>query len=64
VVVPPITPIQELARMMLDAHIHRIIVADERGRPIGIISSTDILAAVAYTAGCRKEEPLEAIACR
>ncbi len=43
----PSTRIGELARMMIDAHIHRTIVVDEKGRPIGIVSSTDILAAVA-----------------
>jgi CBS domain-containing membrane protein len=41
------TPITELARMMLDAHIHRVIVLDERGHPTGIVTSTDLLAAVA-----------------
>jgi CBS domain-containing protein len=40
------TGIVELARMMLDAGIHRIIVVDERQSPIGIVSTTDILAAV------------------
>jgi CBS domain-containing protein len=44
----PATPISQLARNMLDAHIHRIIVVDAQRRPIGIITSTDILAAVAY----------------
>jgi CBS-domain-containing membrane protein len=43
----PAARIDELARMMLDAHIHRLIVVDERGRPVGVISSTDVLAAVA-----------------
>jgi CBS-domain-containing membrane protein len=43
----PSTGIAELARMMIDAHIHRVIVVDAEGRPIGVISSTDILAAVA-----------------
>ncbi len=47
VTVPPQTPIQQLARMMIDAHIHRLIVVDKDERPIGIVSSTDILAAVA-----------------
>jgi len=47
VTAPPNTPITHLARKMIDAHIHRIIVADEDRRPVGIISSTDILAAVA-----------------
>jgi CBS domain-containing protein len=43
----PDTPIRELAEIMLDAHIHRLIVVDEERRPVGIVSSTDILAAVA-----------------
>lgn len=40
------TRITELARMLLDAHIHRIVIVDGRRRPMGIVSSTDILAAV------------------
>lgn len=40
--------VQELARHMLDAHIHRILVLDDARRPVGIVSSTDILAALAY----------------
>jgi predicted transcriptional regulator len=32
---------------MIEAHIHRVIVVDERDQPIGIVSSTDILGAVA-----------------
>jgi CBS-domain-containing membrane protein len=42
-------PIGELARKMLDARIHRIIVTDAENRPVGIVSSTDILAAVAQS---------------
>jgi CBS-domain-containing membrane protein len=41
------TPITDLARMMVDAHIHRLIVVDAEHRPIGVVSSTDILAALA-----------------
>lgn len=37
----------DLARRMIDAHIHRIIITDAQRRPVGIVSSTDILAAVA-----------------
>jgi CBS-domain-containing membrane protein len=44
----PTTKITELARMMIDAHIHRIIIVDEKKRPVGVVSSTDILAAVAH----------------
>ena len=39
--------IGDLARMMLDTRIHRVIVVDNNERPIGIVSSTDVLAAVA-----------------
>jgi CBS domain-containing protein len=42
------TRIAELARMMIDAHIHRVIIVDEKKRPVGVVSSTDILAAVAH----------------
>ncbi len=41
------TPLPELAQKMVDAHVHRIIVVDRRNRPVGVVSSTDILAAVA-----------------
>jgi CBS domain-containing protein len=46
--VEPRTPLAELARMMVDAHIHRVFVLDEGGRPMGVVSSTDILAALAW----------------
>jgi predicted transcriptional regulator len=48
VLVEPGTKIGDLARMMMDAHIHRLIVVDSvTKRPLGIVSSMDILAAVA-----------------
>jgi CBS domain-containing protein len=47
VMVRPSARISELARKMLDAHIHRVVVVDEQERPIGIVSSTDIFAALA-----------------
>ena len=47
VMVVPQTPIGKLARLMIDAHIHRVVVRDEARRPIGVVSSTDILAAIA-----------------
>jgi CBS-domain-containing membrane protein len=43
----PTATLSELARSMIDAHVHRVIIAEADGRPIGIVSSTDILAAVA-----------------
>jgi CBS domain-containing protein len=47
VTVPPDASLRELARIMLDAHIHRVIVVSPDDRPIGIITGTDILAALA-----------------
>lgn len=47
VTVVPGVNIGALAQMMLDARIHRVIVIDHLERPIGIVSSTDVLAAVA-----------------
>jgi CBS-domain-containing membrane protein len=41
------TPIGQLARLMLDAHIHRLIVVDEFRKPVGVVSSTDVLVALA-----------------
>jgi CBS-domain-containing membrane protein len=38
----------DLARQMVDVHIHRVIVVDELDQPVGIVSSTDVLAAVAH----------------
>lgn len=50
VLVLPETPVGVLAQRMVDAHIHRLIVAAEDRRPIGIVSSTDVLAAMARAA--------------
>lgn len=53
------TRIGELARMMMDAHIHRLIVVDNVSqRPVGIVSSMDILAAVARAETKQPEEEL------
>jgi CBS domain-containing protein len=56
VTVPPPTPIGELAEKMIEAHIHRLLVATEPGKPCGIVTSTDVLAAMARAArmGTRK----------
>jgi CBS domain-containing protein len=42
------TSIDIAAQRMIEAGIHRLIVVDEGSRPVGIVSSTDILAVVAY----------------
>ncbi len=53
VIVAPDTLIGDLARKMTDAHIHRVVVVDEQNRPVGIVSSTDVLAALARAANRR-----------
>jgi CBS domain-containing protein len=50
IAVAPGTSIGELAQKMVDAHIHRVLVVVEQDRPRGIVTSTDILAAVAQAA--------------
>lgn len=47
VTVSPRVSLTEVARMMVDAHIHRVVVVDAEQRPIGIVTSTDVLAVVA-----------------
>lgn len=47
VTVAPSLLLPELAKIMIDAHIHRVVVVDGKKRPIGIVSTTDIIAAVA-----------------
>jgi CBS domain-containing protein len=44
------TSLGKLAQMMIDADIHRVVVVDSGERPIGIISSIDILGALAREA--------------
>jgi CBS-domain-containing membrane protein len=55
VTVSPGTLIGTMARMMVDARIHRLIVLDQTGRPVGVVSSTDVLAAVARAARARDD---------
>jgi len=50
ITVPPETPIGELAQKMVDAHIHRVLVVVDQNQPRGIVTSTDVLAAVARAA--------------
>jgi hypothetical protein len=43
-----------LAQNMVDAHIHRVLVVTDQNRPRGIVTSTDILAAVGRAAPERR----------
>jgi CBS domain-containing protein len=40
------TPLEKVVRDMVDAHVHRVIVLDDNRRPVGIVSTTDVLAAL------------------
>jgi CBS domain-containing protein len=53
----PTTSIRVVARMMIDAHIHRVVVVDEKRRPIGIVSSTNLLSALTFSNGGAHEAP-------
>jgi CBS-domain-containing membrane protein len=52
VTAPPSTTMVRLGRMMLDAHVHRVIIVNKQGTPIGLVSSTDILAVLAHSELC------------
>lgn len=41
----PETPLNEVARQMVSQHVHRVIVVED-GRPVGMITSLDLLAAL------------------
>ncbi len=41
----PETPLGEISKTLVDAHIHAVIVLDEQDRPIGVVSQTDIVMA-------------------
>jgi CBS-domain-containing membrane protein len=53
--------IAELAQVMLDARIHRVVVVDQAECPIGIVSSTDVLAAVVREARTKETDSKRAI---
>ncbi len=50
ITVTPRTPIGELAQKMVDAHIHRVLVVVDQNRACGIVTSSDVMAAVAREA--------------
>jgi CBS domain-containing protein len=51
VTVKPDTSLRAIAQRMMEAKVHRIIVADEAEHPLGIVTTMDIVAAVAYSDG-------------
>jgi CBS-domain-containing membrane protein len=44
--VTPDTPLLKAVEVMCAAHIHRLIVLDERAVPVGIVSTLDVMAAL------------------
>lgn len=54
--VPPETPVAELAASVLKAGTRHAVVVDRRGRPVGLVSTCDVLRALA-TPGDRDELP-------
>ncbi len=38
--------LETVIQKFIDAHIHRVIVTDDLGKLIGIVSTTDVLAAI------------------
>ncbi|XVJ59654.1 MAG: CBS domain-containing protein [Tepidisphaera sp.] len=43
VTVRPSTPVHEVAALMADRHIHRVVVVDEERFPLGMITTLDVL---------------------
>jgi CBS-domain-containing membrane protein len=43
ITVPIAAPLVEAARQMLDARVHRLVVIDDRGRAVGVLSATDFV---------------------
>jgi CBS domain-containing protein len=44
----PATPVPELARLMLEHQVHRLVVLDPQRRPVGVITVNDVLQVVAH----------------
>jgi CBS domain-containing protein len=51
------TPVADLAQRMVDAHVHRVVVVNRLNRPVGIVSSMDVLAGIARAARAMQAEP-------
>jgi CBS domain-containing protein len=58
--VTPDTRLADIAKILLDPSRRPVVVADEERRPLGVVSSRDVLAALASADRRREEEPLAA----
>jgi CBS domain-containing protein len=43
VTVPLTDRLEEAARRMLEAHVHRLVATDDEGRPVGVLSAIDFV---------------------
>jgi len=45
--VPPTSPFREIVRLLGGGHkglrLHRVYICDEHGRPVGVVTATDVL---------------------
>lgn len=46
ITIPKDAPVAEAARKMVESRIHRLLVVDTDGKPLGILSTTDIIRAM------------------
>ena len=49
------TPLPDLARMMIEADIHRVVVVDADGRPVGIVRPLAVVQNQRSAADCRSD---------
>jgi len=55
IAVPPEASLAEIAWTMHSSRVHRVLVQDEAGRVVGVVSSLDVLGALAEEAAARNE---------
>ena len=53
------TSLAQVARTMCGGHVHRLPVLDNDGRPVGMISSLDLVAAVLHAVDETSSEPIK-----
>jgi len=41
--IPEDATVEEASRKLVESHIHRLLVVDQEGKPLGILSTTDII---------------------
>jgi CBS domain-containing protein len=41
--IPESATVRDASRKLVESHIHRLLVVDELGKPLGILSTTDII---------------------